>query len=367
MRGLPCSYLQLPQGDKLAAASAMTQPVCGRSSTITLSSTMDDRSPDKSMLKDHSGLVLEDFEALDFSGLDAELLCPINADDISNRWLNSFVPVPGQKTKEYPPAVTSFIYRILKSYAAVTIRGHGIPPFVHSSQTTVESSRPPLSTCLSLVRMCESPLPGSEGAAMDVLQREMTSLYEKHTEYGDLTLLSAFQAYLIYSLVLFFKFSPGVRTFLRQAMMNLQHIACSSSRQGLVCEAEQRRARPRWEAWIVAEAKRRTLFVMYLFDSLLLAEDGLPTFLGTELRGLLAPAGKLLWRACTRNEWETAYNHYLADWDGGGLRIDELWPIEGDMGETGIKERRNRVDQWLEDVGEFGTMVYAVTSCTHGG
>ncbi|GME63260.1 MFS general substrate transporter [Neofusicoccum parvum] len=48
-----------------------------------------------------------------------ELFCPIAADDIRNRWLNSYIPVPGQQVKEYPASITAFIYRILKSYAAV--------------------------------------------------------------------------------------------------------------------------------------------------------------------------------------------------------------------------------------------------------
>ncbi|SPO06529.1 uncharacterized protein DNG_09219 [Cephalotrichum gorgonifer] len=311
------------------------------------------------------GDVRSNEKTLDFS--DLELICPINADDISNRWLQSFIPVPGQKTKEYPATITAFIYRILKSYASMAIRGRGVPPFVHSSQTTTAAAQPPLSTCLGLVRMCENPLPGSESAAIDVLQREMSSIYGQHGSYDNLTLLSAFQAYLIYSLVLFFMLSPGGNPFLRQAMMNLQELACASSRQGLVCKAEQLRARPKWEGWIIAEAKRRTLFTMYIFDSVLLAEDGLPTFLGTELRGLLAPASRSLWSVNRRDEWEAAYNIHLTDWGGGGLRIDELWAMETTMDEHSIKERRNRVDRWLEGVDEYGTMIYAVTSCTHGG
>lgn len=304
--------------------------------------------------------------SLDFiSGM--ELFCPINVDDISNRWLNSYVPVPGQKVKEYPASITAFIYRILKSYAAITCHGRGVPPFVHASQATETSTIPPLSTCLTLVRICEKPLPGSENTAMDVLQREMNGLYEQHGTYDDMSLLAAFQAYLIYSLVLFFKLSQGSSPFLRQAMTNLQELACSCSRRGLMCTAEKQRARPRWEAWIVAEAKRRTLFVMYLFDSVLLAQDGLPTFFGTELQGLPAPASQSLWKAHTRHEWEAAYNIHLADWAEGGLRIDELWPIPADLDEAGLVERRGRVDQWLENVDEFGTMLYAVTSCTHGG
>ena len=304
-------------------------------------------------------------ETLDFSGL--ELLCPINADDISNRWLNPYIPVPEQKIKQYPAVITAFIYKILKSYATITVRGRGIPPFVHPSQMTAMSTRPPLATCLTLVRICENVLPGSDGVAADVLQREMISLYQQHPTYDAMTLLEAFQAYLIYSMVLFFTLSQCSNPFLRQAVVNLQDLACSSSRCGLICVAEQQRARPRWEAWIVTEAKRRTLFAMYLFDSLLSAQDNLPTFLGTELQGLPAPANKCLWRAQTRYEWETTYNVHLADWAEGGLNIDELWPSPPHLGEPGLLERRNRVEQWLENVDEFGTMLYAVTSCTHGG
>lgn len=297
---------------------------------------------------------------------DLELSCPINVDDIRNRWLNSYVPVPGQKVKSYPPSITAFIYKILKSYAGITVRGRGVPPFVHASQLAPESTRPPLSTCLTLVRICEKPLPGSETAAADVLQREMNVLYDQHATYDDTALLAAFQAYLIYSIVLFFKLDHGASPFLRQAMTNLQDLACSTSRRGLVCTAEQQRARPRWEAWVVAEVKRRALFVMYLFDSMLLAQDGLPTFFGTELEGLPAPASRALWKAGSRQAWEAAYNVHLADWSQG-LRIDELWPIPAQLDDSGVLERRRRVDRWLEEVDEFGTMLYAVTSCTHGG
>lgn len=303
-------------------------------------------------------------ETLDFSEL--ELFSPINVDDISNRWLHTYIPVSGQKVKNYPPTITSLIYRILKSYVAVAIRGRGAPPFVHPSQVMSTSASPPLSTCLSLIRICENPLPGSEGVAADVLGREMNNLYEQCATYDNVTQLAAFQAYLIYSMVLFFKLGQISGPFLRQAMMNLQQLACSSGRGGLMCIAEQQHTRPKWEAWIVAEAKRRTLYAMYLFDSVLSAQDGLQTFLGTELQGLPAPTNKSLWRAQTRQEWETSYNIHLADWLAEGLRIDELWPMPADLDESGHLERRNRVDTWLENVDEFGTMIYAVTSCTHG-
>lgn len=306
-------------------------------------------------------------ETLDFSNL--EVFSPINVDDIRNRWLNPYVPVPGQKIKEYSANTTFFISKILKSYAAVTVHGRGVPPFVHSSQVMATSSSPPLSTCLSLVRMCEKPLPGSESVTADVLQREMSRLYAQRETYDDWSLLATFQAYLIYSMVLFFRLGDTSSSFLRQAMMNLQDLACCSSRQGVMCIAEKHHSRPRWEAWVVVEAKRRTLFTMYLFDNVLSALDGLQTFLGTELEGLPAPSNKSLWRAQTRHEWETEYNVHLVDWKEGGFRIDETWPIPTDVlgDEAELLERRNRVDKWLESVDEFGTMIYAVTSCTHGG
>lgn len=62
------------------------------------------------------------------------LLCPINVEDISNRWLNSDIPSPEQTIKSYPAAVTNYIWRILNSYAASASRGRGIPPFIHPAQ-----------------------------------------------------------------------------------------------------------------------------------------------------------------------------------------------------------------------------------------
>ena len=304
-------------------------------------------------------------ESLDFSSLG--LVCPIDVDGISVRWMNPFIPVPGQTVKSYPPTTLSFVARVLKSYASIAIRGRGVPPFVHSSELSTASPTRPITTCLSLARICDSPLSHNEDVAADVLEREMNNLYERHETYGDTVSLAAFQAYLIYCMILFFHLGRGSDPSLRRAMMALQEIACSSSRRGLVCPAEQQRTRPGWEAWVVAEAKRRTLYTMYLFDSVLSSQDGLPTFLGTELRGLYAPASKALWQAGARPEWETAYNVHLVDWVEEDLRIDELWPIPTDLGEVDVSKRRSRVDRWLENVDEFGTMIYAVTSCTHGG
>ncbi|KAL4940163.1 major facilitator superfamily domain-containing protein [Aspergillus oleicola] len=49
----------------------------------------------------------------------------------------------------------------------------------------------------------------------------------------------------------------------------------------LACFGPIYRTRPSWESWIIASAKRRAIYVMYLFSSLYNAENGLPNFQGT--------------------------------------------------------------------------------------
>lgn len=301
---------------------------------------------------------------LNFQQLD--LLCPINVEDISNRWLNPYIPGPEQTIKSYPVVVTNYIWRILNSYAASASRGRGIPPFIHAVQTNDPKASLPLNTCLSLIRISEHPLPGTEKAAALVLQREMESIAATRERYDDMALLAAYQAYLVYALVLFFRLSQGSSAFFRQAMMTLQELACSTCGRGLVCAADRRHARPTWEEWIVTESKRRTLYVMYLFDSILSSQENLPTFLGTELRGLPAPANKSLWQAQRRSQWEEEYNVVLTEWTKQYLTIDELWPVPPGLSDADVAERRDRVNRWLENLDEFGTVLFAVTCCTHG-
>lgn len=312
-------------------------------------------------------------DTMDFSNL--ELVCPINAEDIKNRWIHAYIPIPGQIIKQYPPGVSGYIYSVLKSYTAIAVHGRGtLPPFIHPKQMTAQPPDSPLTTCLSLVRICSSNpviLPGSDDAAAGVLQREMHTLYDLRESYkysNDGTLFAAFQAYLIYAMILFFRLNQSCNDQFRTIMTNLQELACATAGSGLVCAADHhhRRIRPRWEEWIVAEAKRRSLFVMYLFDSIISAQEGLPAFLGTELHCLPAPAGRLLWRAGSRYEWEREYHRHMAEWMEGSLAIEELWPTPEGMGEVDLARRRARIEAWLEDLDEYGTMLYAVVKCTHG-
>jgi hypothetical protein len=338
--------IQQPQPEGLSFANTAQAPAPTRSSPL--------------IVFDNTAIQRD----LDFS--DLSLACTINVDDITSRWLNTYVPVAGQVIKDYPPSISALIRRVLKSYVDSAVRGHSsLPPFVHPSQE-YDPASVPLATCLNMVRICQNPAPGSEAIMAEILQREMSMIYERRVQCSHMELLATFQAYLIYAMALFLRLEQASTLFLRQAMMNLQDLAWMTTRQGIVCVAEQQHVRPKWEEWIVTEAKRRTLYVMYMFDEVISKQEGIPTFLGVELVGLPAPGSKSLWSADARQEWQKKYNLHLADWPNGKLCIDELWAIPSELDDDGVAKRRSRVEQWLEDLDEFGMFIYAVTSCTHG-
>jgi len=289
-----------------------------------------------------------------------DLICPINPDDIQNRWLNAYVPLPGQEAKNYSTNISKFIFRTLKSYALKAIQGYP-PPFIHPTHLSLE----PISTCFTLLRLQRCPRAGSETVVAGILEREMTRLHEGHTAYSDMELFSAFQACLIYAIVLFFEFTPPPMPFIRQAMINLQEVACTTSRQGLACISERTIGpSPERKVWHVVEAKRRTLYTMYLLDNVLSVTDGLPTYIGHELKGLYAPSSKQLWEA-SRTEWEQIYHSHRLEWGSSRFQLDELWPVSSGTQEHLLKQRQERTDKWLKDVDEFGMMLFAVTSCTY--
>ena len=101
---------------------------------------------------------------------------------------------------------------------------------------------------------------------------------------------------------------------------------------------------------------------MYLFDNVFNALANVPTYIAEELANLPVPASKALWEATERENWEREYDRHLTAWEGGELRISELWFAP----EKDSPERRDRVDRWVESVDEFGMMLFAVCAHIHG-
>ena len=297
----------------------------------------------------------------------SDLVCTIDPTAIRNRWLRAFIPDPDEHLKSNPPGIQAYISRMLKAYTSCMVHASSLPPFIHEQQIACPSPNSPLANCCSLLKVCESEVPRNEAMVQGLIEQEMRNIQEQRSTFSPTNLLAAFQAYLVYVMALFFNLERQQNPALRQYMITLQQLACESSTQGLMTTAELSHARPRWASWILAEAKRRTLYTMYLFDDLLCTKDGLPIFIGTELTGLPATASKHLWRATHEAEWKAAYNEHLSRWDQAGLYLDELWPITPNLSEESVTERRRRVDKWLESVDEYGTMLYAITICTDGG
>jgi len=212
--------------------------------------------------------------------------------------------------------------------------------------------------------MWDTRAPGSELLVRDTVRREMNRLYEERLTYDDITHLSACQAYLLYCIHLFFSPDSGSPAMVETStMINLQELASAMSLTGLgTTGAPFYRTNPSWEAWIIAEAKLRTLYTMYMFDNVFCFSQNAPVYVATELGRLPAPASKALWAAANRDEWGSEYGCYLAEWPSEIPRVEDFWPHH--MEEI-VKERRERIDRYVESIDDFGMFMLAACSMTH--
>ncbi|GJP88847.1 C6 finger domain protein [Aspergillus niger] len=303
------------------------------------------------------------------------------AEDIRDRWLRPFF-LPAHGRSETPkvchPHTLQFIARIMKTYPRYMLRDRRPPPIIHHVQVRENETPRALANCYSLVRMWEQAVPGSEEIVLNTVAREMERLasevcisihctsykpqvitHLKSPDQHDYELLSSFQAYLIYSILMYFGPRGG---FSDTIIITLMNMASQTARNGLFCAAELARTRPTWESWIVAATKRRAIFTLYIFSNIYNADRMLPNFVAEELRGVYAPGNKALWEAADRETWNKEYDRYLLDWQDGSLEISELWPST----EMEEPERRRRIERWVQTVDEFGMMLYSVCAHIHG-
>ncbi|PHH89130.1 hypothetical protein CDD83_6601 [Cordyceps sp. RAO-2017] len=306
---------------------------------------------------------------LDFSGI--ELLPLAEAEQIATRWLRPFLASPEQEPKTFHPHTLQFISCVLRSYprqmAAAAGGDAAVPPIVHPKQL-VEGKMPvALANGCSLIRLWQHRVEGSEAFVAKTVQQEMDRLARAHQEPGQddhLGILASFQAYLLLCLTAYFLPLQGqpAELFNDVAMMALQETASRLAQSGLVCRAETTGSRPRWETWIVAAAKRRSLLAFYLFSNVYNAERQLPNYVASELRDLLAPEPKRLWAAASRAEFELEYARHVARWHDGPFLLSELWRSP----ESGSAARRERLDRWVETIDTFGMFVFTICAHIHG-
>jgi len=295
------------------------------------------------------------------------LICNVDATAIETRWLNYLVSGDNDRPKVIPPGTIVYIRAILKSYVSMVVSGLRLPPFIHHTDSDGSVvMHPILAQCCSLLRILSVRTTRSDGFSSELLEREMARIFADYASYDNKTMLSAFQAYLIYTMALYFMCGQSQSQALRQNLMNLQQLAGTSVSQGITTAAEMNENRPEWRSWILAESKRRTLYVMYLFDNLLCANDSYPVLVAVELTGLLAPASRSLWEAKSVGTWTKAYHQHMASFNGGGLSIHELWSLPSGCTQVQISSRRERVDSWVQDLDTFGTTLFAITTASHG-
>ncbi|KOS39887.1 hypothetical protein ACN38_g9262 [Penicillium nordicum] len=310
-----------------------------------------------------SGPVHPDVRVLDFQEID--LVPMIDAEEIRNRWLRPYISSStGQEPKQLNAHTIQYLTCVLRSYIRNLI--HSIaPPFIHSLQQAPTCS-PVLAHCFTLVRTWLTRIPGCEPLLLRMIGDEMRNIENRDTSQSDFDNLCSFQAYLIYFMTIYFFHRTDTTRepsqFNEYVQLQMQEIAFGSAKAGLTCKAEKSQTRPSWESWIVASAKRRTLFTMYLFSNVYNAEIGLPNFVAEELRGTFAPESKILWEASDRVFWEREYNRHLSRWEDGMLEISELWKST----ETGTDARREKIERWLQSADEFGMMLFSVCAHIHG-
>ncbi|KAJ9621528.1 hypothetical protein H2203_007015 [Taxawa tesnikishii (nom. ined.)] len=278
--------------------------------------------------------VRDDTSDIEQASQEVDLICTVDADRVRNRWLESFIPRPDQQPKALAPGTTFFIHNILKTYPGVLTKGE-LPPFIHSLQLNHKTLPTALANCASIARMWEGQPEGGSTIVRETTVREMDRLFNQKHSYGQYDLLVAFQAYILYVVLLL---TPSQMPAISQVtMLNLQDFAFDIARTGLVCAGSL--ALPH-KTWALAEAKRRTLFVMYMLDDIVNAFSC------------------ALWEAPGASWWRI-YNTHVSEWDRSAFRLEELWRRPRDA------DAQMRLDRWLAQADELGMMIFAVTSFTH--
>ncbi|KAF2192672.1 hypothetical protein K469DRAFT_654446 [Zopfia rhizophila CBS 207.26] len=306
----------------------------------------------------------------------------IDAGQVGMRWMEHYIPgLPGQREKTLSTFTVSFLERILSRYwrldfglcrAELGSTAESLPPFIHPCQIGKDVVARPLIKCEQLTRQFEACLDGNgdEAVVMEEVKREMDTLLKEYRTYPSFELLAAYQAFLVYILMAYFSHrtntSPSQTPLVtHNSLIQLQEIASYTSGTGVICRDELQHMRPKWESWIVAAAKRRTIYATYLFNNIFNAHHSSSIYLAEELAGLPVPTSKRLWEVKTRDEWEKEYDRHLKGWPDGELQIQELWAQE-DLQVDVKEERKRRVERWVGEVDEFGMMVFATCAHIHG-
>jgi hypothetical protein len=175
-------------------------------------------------------------------------------------------------------------------------------------------------------------------------------------DYDEITLLSALQAVVIYTVILLFpsqnssQILCGEDTIFRE----IQRLVYDVVATGLFLQEEKEQARPSWDAWVHVTSKRRAVTSLYTLHWAYSVFHDTQGFDCNDIAFMPAPAAKVLWQASTEEEWNSLYIRWLARWGGRGFLQGEFNNIR-----PGIVMPQ-RAEKWLEETDEFGVLVIAI-------
>jgi hypothetical protein len=177
------------------------------------------------------------------------------------------------------------------------------------------------------------------------------------------TLIAAFQAAIIYSIILLFPAprQPPRQMFDLPTLSSMQNLGLHVTRSSLVRPEELIKARPKWKDWIEADSKRRALLLFYAFEWINAKVNNFAELTCGTPGVLPAPSSKVLWTAANKQEWEVAYDRWLGRWAG-----QKPYSLRELFEQTPDAELDERSEMWLEETDELGMllMVLGKLYCT---
>lgn len=278
---------------------------------------------------------------------------------IGDDWMLPLLP-PADAAPPLARHSMEVLLRVLRTWPRILAKEFQLPPMIHPSQVAHRTLPQPLANCFTLCKMWAGHWDGASEMVRDTVLKEMKSLFERYQILDEASLLAALQALVMYTIILLFpsRVQTSVSSVDQSVFASLQKVVYHIVGTGLVLEEEKGHTRPTWEAWIHVTAKRRAILTLYLLHWSYSVYNCLPSFDCAELGFMPAPAPKVLWQASRKEQWETMYNRWLAQWNGNEYMMREFGAIEpGPVVNP-------RAELWLEDADELGILFFSIVNAT---
>ncbi|TVY42537.1 hypothetical protein LOCC1_G005463 [Lachnellula occidentalis] len=268
----------------------------------------------------------------------------------------------------------SYLICTLRSYPHMMISHQSLPPFIHpyygygvsSSGNEIDSHQyglAPLNNCAAIVKWYSVKNKDNIKFIWGTIRAEQERLLAEYSNYSDQDAVAALQAITVYFLLRISEDNEKVTNFdipLIYTMVCDDEQEIAMRVKNVFRKYDNPSIRVTWEDWILAESLRRTMIVLFLIDLLFDIASPLHSYKcdGSLLRELALPCGKALWKASSREEWETEYA--LQRSKAYGRR--QL--TYGDLVNFHDREE-GTLDPWLSQLDDFGTLVMSATSVQH--